>query len=678
MMPRAWAEKWPQRLALELAVTPGRGEAMLRVVVAMTLVIVCSLALRIPMLALSLLMVFFVGQENTVLTRLTGLVIVVGSSLSIALALLLLKFAMGEPLLRIMGSCVIAFLGVYFMRISKLGIVGFGAALAAVYVQSLIDIYDSPEQLTRLVLWVWVAVNYPTLIAILVNELVFPLRPDQLLKREMSRQLEQVQAQLAARINATKPPSLDAHAVADDLARLHRHFEYAQQSDTSVRRHRERYLGRVLVVDRLYIAATNLALIPEFPLDASQREVFRALQGRCAALGAAIADDSAYHADGVTNTTEIDPQLAVVVHEISRALNNATECMQEREEAPIGSVELVRSSLLKTDAWSNPMYARFALRTVLATMFCYVLYTGMQWPGLHTVMLTCIIIALPSLGTMTHKGINRVIGCALGSLAALICTVFIIPGLDGIVGLLCVALPVIGCGAWIAAGSSRIAYVGHQFVFAFALAEFGLFGPTTDVTEIRDRMLGILLGVGISVLAARLVWPEREEDNWRTGFRELRENLAKMLRAPPATFPDLRRGGLNLLAHRRELLVGVYFESRGNLAQSSTFSQFLEALSKAQDLFFSIVLFRALEANDPPSIARHFSDALNHLGDALETLTLPVETDSAFNALSATRLEEAFPAGTMNRDVAGGAWHLALTLRCQTQALIRIATEAKA
>ncbi len=687
MTTRTWArvlQELPGWLVQELAPVPGRYETTLRLVVAMTIVIVLSLALRIPMLALSILIVFFVGQENTSLTRLSGVVMLIGSTLANGLVVLLLKFTMGDPLLRMLGSCAIAFLGVYFMRTSRLGIVGFGAALAAVYIQSLVDIYDSPEELTRLNLWVWVAINYPMLVTVLVNELIFPLRPGKLLKREMNRQLGQVLTQLEARINASKHSPLRPRTVADDLARLHRHFEYAQHSDSDVRRHRERYLRRVLAVDRLCVAAINLAIIPDMPLTADQIAVFRALRERCAAFRAAIAEGSPFPGSGeMVDHVQISPQLAAAVHEITCALDNA----HDSEEEPTGISALIQPYLFKPDAWHNAVYTKFSLRTVLVTMFCYVLYTAVQWPGIHTVMLTCIIVAMPSVGTMTHKGINRVIGCALGSLAALICTVFVIPGLDGIVGLLFVVVPILGLGAWIAAGSSRIAYVGHQFVFAFALAEFGPFGPTTDVTKIRDRMIGILLGVGISILATLLIWPEREEDNWRTGFRQLRKNMADMLRsasmpASPSTFFELRRGGLDLLSHCRELLAAVYFESRGNPTESSTFGKFLQALLKAQDLFFSITLFHALAANAQSGVSRHSFDVefstLDRLGDALEALAPHADSESESNTWSEIQGNEQSSTDSTGRHIASGVAHLAASLCLQTNELIRSATEAKA
>ena len=56
----------------------------------------------------------------------------------------------------------------------------------------------------------------------------------------------------------------------------------------------------------------------------------------------------------------------------------------------------------------------------------------------------------------TQRALLRVGGAAVGSMLALFMVVFVIPQLDGIVGLLLMSLPVIALGAWVSAGSERI------------------------------------------------------------------------------------------------------------------------------------------------------------------------------------------------------------------------------
>src|ERR1700753_1502925 len=86
-------------LRRELAPFRGRVNVMLRCMLTSAIVIVASMALQVPELALSLLVVFYVTQSNVVITRLVGVMFIVGSTLAIGLSILLLKFTFNYPLL---------------------------------------------------------------------------------------------------------------------------------------------------------------------------------------------------------------------------------------------------------------------------------------------------------------------------------------------------------------------------------------------------------------------------------------------------------------------------------------------------------------------------------------------------------------------------------------------------
>ncbi|MFP3562011.1 FUSC family protein, partial [Paraburkholderia sp. SIMBA_049] len=81
-----------------------------------------------------------------------------------------------------------------------------------------------------------------------------------------------------------------------------------------------------------------------------------------------------------------------------------------------------------------------------------VFYNAVDWQGIHTIMLTCLIVALPSLGASTQRALLRVGGAAVGSALALFMVVFVVSHIDDVVSLLLMALPVIALGAWITAG----------------------------------------------------------------------------------------------------------------------------------------------------------------------------------------------------------------------------------
>lgn len=86
---------------------PGRLNHVLRAMVACTIVVIVSQSLQVPLLALSLVTVFYVTQTNLVVTRITGLLFIAGSSGAILLSLLVLEVTWDAPFLRILISFAI-------------------------------------------------------------------------------------------------------------------------------------------------------------------------------------------------------------------------------------------------------------------------------------------------------------------------------------------------------------------------------------------------------------------------------------------------------------------------------------------------------------------------------------------------------------------------------------------
>jgi uncharacterized membrane protein YccC len=170
-------------------------------------------------------------------------------------------------------------------------------------------------------------------------------------------------------------------------------------------------------------------------------------------------------------------------------------------------------SLFVPDAFTNPAHVRFALKVTLAAMICYLLYTGVDWYGIHTAFITCVFIALGSTEATLRKGTLRIVGCVIGALLALITIVFLIPHMETIASLVIVVACVSAIAGWVATGTERIAYAGLQMAFAFYYSLFPGFdgyAPDTDLTHLRDRVVGILLGLTVTALIFHYIWPERE------------------------------------------------------------------------------------------------------------------------------------------------------------------------
>jgi len=175
-------------------------------------------------------------------------------------------------------------------------------------------------------------------------------------------------------------------------------------------------------------------------------------------------------------------------------------------------------SLWKPDAFTNPAHIQFALKVTFAAMFCYLLYTGIDWSGIHTAFITVIFIALESTEATLYKGMLRLVGCVIGGAFALFSIVFLIPHMETIASLIVLVAAVSAIAGWIATGSERISYAGFQIAFAFFLSMFQGYAPDTDLDKIRDRVVGILIGLAGTTVIFHYLWPERARIEARTAL----------------------------------------------------------------------------------------------------------------------------------------------------------------
>ncbi|WP_322032630.1 FUSC family protein [Paraburkholderia sp. J76] len=515
-------------LRAELAPFPGRINVMMRAMLTSAMVIVVSLTLEVPELPLSLLVVFFVTQANVVLTRLVGLLFIVGSTLAIGSSILLLKYTFDYPLMRIVIASVLFFGSVYLMRVLKTGVVFFIVAIVIIYVQSFVDQTDQAELLVRALLWVWVAVNYAIALTLAINTLLLPAEPQRQLKAEIQRQLNAVDNRLAHLAGAREPAPITLQSVQHGAITLQKLLKFAAMRDRRYRETRAWHLASIATVSRLYLAASTMQA-PREALPASGRAMLDALRANCRALAAALASDTPYRL--VEDLPLAAASTPGAIAEMRQALRGFAGVRLHGE--PENGAQ-AQEPMIAADAWTNPTYARFSLKTLLAVLISYTFYNATDWQGIHTIMLTCLIVALPSLGASTQRALLRVAGALGGSALALMVVVFVIPGLDSIVGLLLTVLPIAAAAAWIAAGSERIAYAGVQLLFTFSLAVLGQFGPSTHLTEIRDRMVGILLGVAVATVVQIGFWREGEGDTLRAKLAQVLHPLAALLRTPQA------------------------------------------------------------------------------------------------------------------------------------------------
>src|SRR5712691_1000473 len=118
-------QTWVLWLRRELAPFPGREPMTLRLVVAVVLVTIISMALRTPFTAISAYIVFFVTKENRVITTITGIGLALGATIGIALSLFFYRYTFDHPEFRIPVMASTVFGGMFLSRILVIGPLAF-------------------------------------------------------------------------------------------------------------------------------------------------------------------------------------------------------------------------------------------------------------------------------------------------------------------------------------------------------------------------------------------------------------------------------------------------------------------------------------------------------------------------------------------------------------------------
>src|SRR5260370_39889253 len=141
-------------------------------------------------------------------------------------------------------------------------------------------------------------------------------------------------------------------------------------------------------------------------------------------------------------------------------------------------------------------------------MIGYLFYDARDCFATHPFYYTRLIIALGSTGATLHKGVLRIAGCLIGGGLGLICTIWLIPRFETLGMYLLIVFCLHGLAAWVAFGSERISYMGLQIALTFDLGVLKDYGPPTKIDPLRDRFIGIILGVCIISAVFALLWQE--------------------------------------------------------------------------------------------------------------------------------------------------------------------------
>src|SRR5262249_9743552 len=245
----------------------------------------------------------------------------------------------------------------------------------------------------------------------------------------------------------------------------------AAVAHSSVKAQQAQYGALITLTDRLVTAAAALELASTTPLHADEHERLQHVAEDCARIRRVIEErDSAERRQprkGSQSPVGGGSGRLAIIAELEHAADLLHQALAPEAVAGEGAssgAEEVR--LFVPDALTNPEYIHYALKGALAVMICYVLQSAVDWPGIRTCIVTCLIVGLTSEGATIQKGTLRISGALVGALMGFLAILFLIPSMVSITSLALVVAAGTAIAAWVVVGTPRISYAGVQIAFA--------------------------------------------------------------------------------------------------------------------------------------------------------------------------------------------------------------------
>jgi multidrug resistance protein MdtO len=511
------AEGLPALLRRELQLDAQRMRSIARIAAGTALAVAVAMVFQIPLVPYVAYLIFLLSMEDTATTLMSAVAGLVAATLAVALSILFYVFDASEPALRIPLLAVSAFLGTFLSRTSALGPVAFLAGYVLMLSQTLIDDAPSTEVITHVVLWLWVVVATPVFIIIVINVLTGE-SPVSLSRQRAGELMEAVANYIEQALSQN--PSL----LRERLVSLNQLRGKAYLWDKKLKAFAEE--DQRLVGIMLEILQIARALPPQISTTYRHALASSVRQSRSIFLKRRGIDAAPVPPPQNGGETESDPACEA----LNLALRDlATEAGGRAQEGTTDEHAAQPRRFFVPDAFRDPAYMRYALKVTLAVMASYATYTLLDWPGIQTAVTTCFFVSLTTFGESAHKLTLRLAGAVLGGVLGGLCLVFVMPSLTDIGQLCLLVAGVSALCAWISTGSENISYAGMQMAFAFFLGVLQGYAPASDLTVLRDRVIGIVIGnIWISVFFTTL-WPVSALQQARNLWSSLLERLSELL-----------------------------------------------------------------------------------------------------------------------------------------------------
>ncbi|WP_291364083.1 FUSC family protein [Acetobacter sp. UBA5411] len=495
--------------------SPGRQGHALRMAAGCTVTVLVGEIWQVPDLAVPALVTMALWQKDRVTNALAGVAVNILIVLLLAFVYLWIRLTLDNPMALTAAIAGLSFCFFFLGSASKLKPVAYMLGLCVVFGLIAIDQVPNGELITRAILYVDLFLAVPGLVMLVIGLLICP-SPRTIAMQGIAARLRMSAALLSGSDDITQERATDL--LREGTSGLLKSLKMARLEKIWA----PEELARLEQAANASEGLLSLALTDCRPEEAATRESSLSLID---ALNAA-ADQ---FEKGICPESTANPALndGLSSHQAMANILEILTVLPPEKTDEKADKEEPKSGFFAADAFTNPDHTRFAVKGTAAVMLSYFIFSILNWQGIHTCIITCFIVAQPTMGEMISKLTLRIVGALIGGAIGIAAIIFLIPHFNDITSFLCLVFVVSLLAAWIKTGDERIAYAGFQIGIAFYLTDLKGYGPTTDMATARDRILGIMLGNFLTYAMFTSFWPSSAFDGIDARLRTIVQRLGK-------------------------------------------------------------------------------------------------------------------------------------------------------
>jgi multidrug resistance protein MdtO len=525
-------------LKQELSPYRGRAALVARMVIAATLVMVICMVFRIPYAFQGSIYALIVSRESSQATFKSAASILALTGVGGVYLLASAWFVISIPTLHLLWVIASFFLGFYAISTIK----NFGASSTfAIMICVGVPLWDrhlSAETNVEDTLWLCLACAIGVVVTVGVEILFSRIKPGEDIVAGVADRLVAVEHLLACFANdcpADQPTQANVVRLAMVGTSM---FRRILQRSAYAPNYAEQMGAVIALAGRLVDLAANLTSPNQMSGD--DREQIRLLAENVGSVRLALLAEGTPQLNAFHATQGNVPHAIPLVTEMEKTVQLMKEVLMGSQSlsafAPQPSSADPPPAFFVRDALTNVAHIQFAVKGCLTASLCYIIYNGVDWPGISTAVTTCFLTALSTVGSSRQKQVLRISGAVVGGfLIGMGAQVFILPYLDSIAGFTILFVAVIAFASWFMTSSPRLSYFGVQIAVAFCLIHLNSFAIEPSLSIARDRVVGILFGLIMMWFVFDQLWGGSAVSDMKRAFVSAIRLLAQFAREAIST-----------------------------------------------------------------------------------------------------------------------------------------------